>query len=241
MAEFVADCPRCSTRGVTFVVRGDMSSKPNEWATVIEAFSICRICGGGSIGVFHVRNNGRVTLEATHSGKLSSGNGMLLDHYRFQGFLIPSTNLNINTPDHLPKNVDQCFREGATCFTVGAWNASAAMFRLALDLATKDRLPDKEAEEGGPNAKQRKVLFDRLEFLFGAGLLPSDLRELADCIREDGNDGAHDGTLTKADAEDLIDFAEALLERVYTEPARIELAKARRIERRSGGGALPAS
>ncbi|KQS48531.1 hypothetical protein ASG20_14190 [Sphingomonas sp. Leaf198] len=60
-----------------------------------------------------------------------------------------------------------------------------------------------------------------------------ELADLADCVREDGNDGAHDGTLGKADAEDLVDFTQQLLERVYSEPARLRIAKARREARRA--------
>jgi hypothetical protein len=51
-------------------------------------------------------------------------------------------------------------------------------------------------------------------------------------VREDGNDGAHDGTLGKEDAEDLLDFTTALLERIYTEPERLRLAQERREKRR---------
>ena len=57
--------------------------------------------------------------------------------------------------------------------------------------------------------------------------------KLATCIREDGNDGAHAGTLTKADADDLVDFTIALLERLITEPKKLELAKERRETRRT--------
>jgi len=56
---------------------------------------------------------------------------------------------------------------------------------------------------------------------------------LSAAIREDGNDGAHQGTLTKEDAEDLLDFAKALLERVFTEPEKIKLAEKRREQRRA--------
>lgn len=59
------------------------------------------------------------------------------------------------------------------------------------------------------------------------------LRELSLCIKEDGNDGAHAGSLTKDDAEDLLDFTFALLERIYTEPERLRLAQERRNARRS--------
>jgi hypothetical protein len=43
--------------------------------------------------------------------------------------------------------------------------------------------------------------------------------------------GAHAGNLTKPDAEDVLDFTEALLERLVTEPKRLEIAQ----QRRKGG------
>lgn len=239
MAEFVEDCPRCGIKAVTFIILGDYSSAPSNWDAQIEAFCLCRNCFKGSIGFFTLQRTGSVTSEVANTGKLSGYQGKIPYWYHFETFLTAAVNITIPEPEHLPAPVSNCFREGAAAFAVGAWNAAAAMFRLTLDIATKDRLPPQPAEEGGPNAKQRKNLYDRLNYLFDTSILPADLRDLADCIREDGNDGAHDGTLTKADAEDLIDFAEALLERVYTEPARLELAKARRIERRGGSQPQP--
>lgn len=43
----------------------------------------------------------------------------------------------------------------------------------------------------------------------------------------------HDGSLEKEDAEDLLDFTFALLERMYTEPERLRIAKERRESRRA--------
>jgi hypothetical protein len=103
------------------------------------------------------------------------------------------------------------------------------MFRLAVDLLTRPMLPE---GDNGPNAKVRRDLGLRLPWLFDNKLLPDDLRDLSHCIKEDGNDGAHQGTLTKADAEDLLDFTRELLERTVTEPMRIKLAKERRDKRR---------
>ena len=62
--------------------------------------------------------------------------------------------------------------------------------------------------------------------------MPNDLRELSTSIREDDNDGAHAGTLKKEDAEDLLDFSGALLERLYIEPEKLRLAGKRREARR---------
>ena len=59
------------------------------------------------------------------------------------------------------------------------------------------------------------------------------LRELSHCIRQDGNDAVHDGSVGEDEAEDLQDFTSHLLENVYTTPKRLELAKDRRVGRRA--------
>lgn len=51
-------------------------------------------------------------------------------------------------------------------------------------------------------------------------------------IKDDGNDAVHDGSLSKGDAKDLLDFTYILLERLYTEPERVKIAAQRRIARR---------
>ena len=105
------------------------------------------------------------------------------------------------------------------------------MFRLCVDHATTALLP----KDGHPglNGAVRRSLGLRLQWLFDNGQLPQALRDLSHAVKEDGNDGAHVGILNTQDAEDLLDFTIALLERLYTEPKRIELAVARRTARRA--------
>jgi Domain of unknown function (DUF4145) len=110
------------------------------------------------------------------------------------------------------------------------------MFRLCVDLATRPLLPAPDTSTTQPNSKTRRDLGLRLHWLFEQGLIQPNLRELAKCIREDANDGAHVGNLTTQDAEDIADFTLALLERLFTEHKRIELAEQRRIERRKSKG-----
>ena len=133
-------------------------------------------------------------------------------------------------PGHVPERIADVFKEGATCLAVRCYNAAGTMFRLCVDLATRSMLPNEEVE--GLNAKVRRDLGLRLPWLFDKGLLPPALKELSSCIKEDGNDGAHAGTLKQPDAEDLLDFTTALLERMYTEPERLRLAQERRDARR---------
>jgi hypothetical protein len=134
-------------------------------------------------------------------------------------------------PEHTPPEIAAAFTEAATCLGAECWNAAGAMFRMCVDLATRPMLPDGEVE--GLNRRTRRDLGLRLQWLFHNAHLHVGLRELSSCIREDGNDGAHAGTLTEEDAEDLLDFTHELLERLYTEPARLRLAEERRRARRA--------
>jgi hypothetical protein len=147
-----------------------------------------------------------------------------------EGFINLKDIATESVPDHLPIDIKTAFQEAVTCLAVNCYNAAGTMFRLCLDLATRSKLPAHDSE--GLSAKVRRDLGLRLPWLFDQGLLPKDLRELSTCVKDDGNDGAHAGTLKREDAEDLLDFTVQLLERMYTEPERLRLAKGRRDKRR---------
>ena len=154
----------------------------------------------------------------------------LNNYFRVQGFINLKDLAMAKPPDHVPERIANVFKEAATCLTVGCWNAAGSMFRACVDLATRPLLPEEDTP--GLNHRTRRDLGLRLPWLFDNGKLPSDAREISTCIREDGNDGTHQGTLIKEDAEDLLDFTVALLERLFTEPRRLEIAQERRKERR---------
>ena len=135
------------------------------------------------------------------------------------------------SPDHLPGAIAAAFEEGAKCVAVGCFNAAAAMFRLCLDLATKELLPIGDGK--GPNEHTKQRLALRLQWLFDNEVLPEALQDLSLVLKDEGNTGAHEGTLDGADADDLVDFTERLLTRLYTEPEEIRLAKERIAERQT--------
>lgn len=92
-------------------------------------------------------------------------------------------------------------------------------------------LPEGEAD--GRPGRVRRNLGLRIPWLLDNGILPEALRDLSTGVKDDGNDGAHEGTLRREDAEDLLDFTYVLLERIYTEPVRLQLARQRREQRRN--------
>jgi hypothetical protein len=228
MAELVANCPRCDAQKITFDVLQDRVVGVNYgWQPVWEVFSICRHCGSSTVFVLALSD---YDYREVFKGGLHKSNGAINDFVRINGFINLKDMGAEPAPEHLADNIAAAFNEGAKCMAVGCNNAAATMFRLCVDMATRTILP--EAETPGLNAKVRRDLGLRLPWLFENGLLPESLKDLSSCIKEDGNDGAHAGNLLDEDGADLQDFAVALLERLYTEPKRLALAKERRDERR---------
>ena len=230
MAELVTDCPRCGSARTTFDLLSETIVEVHyNWQQWYEAFCVCRHCGHST--VFVLADN---IIE--HARFINERNGLHnikdnVNHLVTVKSCVSQKDASAaDVPEHLPDNVTAAFREGSTCIAVGCYNAAATMFRLCIDVATRPLLP--EADENGLNRKIRRDLGLRLPWLFDNGRLPEALRELSTAVKEDGNDGAHAGTLTMEDAEDLLDFATALFERMYTEPERLRLARERREKRR---------
>jgi len=203
-----------------------------DWRTHHEALCKCRYCHSGCVLEIRLTNH-RVANEFITDNSIAAYKGAANDFFEVLRPITLRDSDGAPTPELVPEPIANVFREGASSYVAACYNAAGAMFRLALDMATKSLLPqDLDGANGGPNRQQRTRLKDRLDWLFESGILPRDLEPLAECIREDGNDGAHDGTLSDADAADLLDFATALLQRVYTEPGRIREAQERREARR---------
>ena len=237
MAVLVADCPRCGSKAMTFDVESSVFRfQQYKWQNWHEFFSVCRNCHKPTIFLISMK-----TIEATEAfrsaGAIVKYDKSLNSFFDVDRFISLRDQVPYEPPEHLPKELHNAFEEAAACLAIGCHNAAACMFRLCIDLATKPLLLN--SDDGSlpePSSKQRRDLGLRLAWLFDNKRLPGELRELAKCVREDANDGAHAGTLGKEDAEDLLDFTQALLERLITEPKRLELAEARRLERRKSKG-----
>jgi len=233
MAELVANCPRCGSRHVTFDVTAHVELRRSwDWQLRFEAFGVCRHCHKSTVHLLSLRESQgdqrtRELKEVGPSGLKHSLN----DLYDVDGYIGLKDMGGSEPPEHLPDVIAAAFKEGSTSHVTQCWNAAGTMFRLCVDLATRTLLPP-DGTPGGPNAKERRDLGLRIPWLFDNGKLPADLRDLSSCIKDDGNDGAHHGTLTKVEAEDLQDFAATLLERLFTEPARVKLAQSRRDARK---------
>ncbi|WP_200905643.1 DUF4145 domain-containing protein [Methylobacterium sp. ARG-1] len=200
----------------------------HRWQHHYEAYSICRKCNSGTI--FAIKNKADRRTEDVNEN-ISRISYDITELFDMKGYVSLKNVGCVKPPEFLPPPIRSAFDEGAKCISAGCWNAAATMFRMALDLATRPLLPPEGTT--GINRRTRRDLGMRLPWLFDHGKLPEALRELSAAIHQDGNDGAHQGTLTKADALDLLDFTEALLTRLFTEPERLRLAAERRATRRA--------
>jgi hypothetical protein len=232
MPLLVADCPRCGSSAITFDVTAQVFRKKEyDWLTHHEVFSVCRRCNRPTI--FHVSMKVRHQSISQYPNTILNVEGALNQFFGVERYISLRDNVAIQPPEHLPPDIDQAFKEGAACYSIGCYNAAGTMFRLCLDHASRPLLPDpNNPNVPQPNDRQRRELGLRLRWLFDNGIIPNNLKELAKCVREDGNDGAHAGNLSKDDADDLLDFTVAFLERLITEPKKLEIAQARRDQRR---------
>lgn len=233
MSTIVRDCPRCHSSKVTHDVRAQQYlAVEYGWLKYFEAYCVCRACNNGTIFVIGMNN---FSKQATYydDNAIVAYKGDLTADFKDSGYISLKDELSIQSPKDLPAAISKAFEEAATCLAVKAYNAAGTMFRQCLDLATAPLLPPRDSGDILKlNEKQRRDLGLRLAWLFDNGLLPESFRELAKCVREDGNDGAHAGTLSQADAYDLLDFTYALLDRLISEKVRIAKAEERRQVRR---------
>ena len=229
MAELVADCSRCGAKRITFdLTQENLLGTKHGWQQWYEAFCVCRHCARASIFILAQATDPDKNI--VHKNGLVKLPGAVNQLVKIEGIVSKKDDASVEPPKHLPEPIEAAFHEGATCLAVDCYNAAGTMFRLCVDLATQSLLPKGESE--GLNSRVRRDLGLRLPWLFANNHLPTVLHELSTCIKDDGNDGAHAGTLGKGDAEDLLDFTTALLERLYSEPEVLKLAKERRNARR---------
>lgn len=117
----------------------------------------------------------------------------------------------------VPSELRGQFAEALKCFEAKAYRATAVMVRATLEGTCADQ------------GATEKILARSLKQLVEQGKINGLLAEWADLLRVVGNKGAHftDEHVSPQDAEDALDFAEALLDHLYVLRARFEEFKSR--------------
>jgi hypothetical protein len=130
--------------------------------------------------------------------------------------IYPAADRNLHRS--VPKPIREAFTEARTCFRAKAFIAAAIMCRKTL-----------EGICSAHGAKSRS-LAGELKELKDKGVIENRLFEWAEELRTMGNEAAHgvEFVVSREDAEDTLQFTEALIEYVFTYRDRFEEFKKRR-------------
>jgi hypothetical protein len=106
---------------------------------------------------------------------------------------------------NIPLSLRGDFEEAQVCFTAKAYKATAVMVRRVLEGTCKE------------NSVKERNLAESLKKLEEIGLIDPTIAQWAKELRLLGNEGAHytSKPVSRADAEDALSFAEALLDHIY--------------------------
>jgi hypothetical protein len=123
----------------------------------------------------------------------------------------------LEAPQSISKNVEKPFLQGLDNAQRGNHEAAAAMFRKAIETATRELDP----------STANKKLVNRIDLLAANGKLTSDLKDWAHLIRLDGNQAVHDDEeFSPEEIEQLKEFTRLFLVYTFTLPAQVFARKA---------------
>src|SRR5690606_18694927 len=117
------------------------------WQNWYEAFCICRHCKRATI--FILSESVNANYQHVHDTGILKLTEAVNRYCDVKGFVSLKDSATKLPPEHLPEQIELIFREGATCLSVGCYNAAGTMFRLCVDLSTKSMLP--EGDDSGLN------------------------------------------------------------------------------------------
>ncbi|HEL7629284.1 TPA: DUF4145 domain-containing protein [Stenotrophomonas maltophilia] len=213
---FVGTCPHCLAESVGMSYVATAAPKGVD-PTVVFRCNACNdlVCVS-------------ISYRSTNHGWITGENGEFQKVCRSQGAEIrkiyPAPG-RLEVPQHISPSVERAYIQGAHNAARGHADAAAAMYRKALDVATREIDP----------ALAGKNLAPRIDALHKAGKLTDDLKEWAHLIRLDGNHGAHDDDeLSEEEIAQLASFTELFLTYTFTLPAQVAARKAAAAEAAAG-------
>jgi hypothetical protein len=153
-------------------------------------------------------------VEQTNIGNLAIG-----DVWDTPTRLFPASRYRPNL--NAPKNVQIAFAEACTCYRSRAYTATAILCRKTLEGICK------------VHGVNERSLISSLRKMKEDGVIDESLYEWSDALRNAGNEAAHDLdiTVSEADATDIIEFTNAILDYLFSYRDRFQKFKSRREQR----------
>ena len=152
-----------------------------------------------------------ILVRQSNLGNLAEG-----DKWDTPFVVYPQTDMHVNP--NAPKEIRAAFEEACACYRSQAYTASAIMCRKTIEGVC--------AEHG----IQERNLSASLKKMKESGLIDERLFEWSDALRVVGNEAAHGvgASTTQPDAKDAIEFANAILDYMFSYRDRFEQFKKRR-------------
>jgi hypothetical protein len=150
-------------------------------------------------------------IEQSNVGNLAEG-----DIWDTPTRLFPQSKYRANP--NAPENIQQAFSEAYICYRNRAYTAAAILCRKTLEGICK-------AHDVG-----ERNLMASLNKMKETGLIDERLHEWSDALRHAGNAAVHDVevTVSQADAQDILEFTNAILDYLFSYRERFENFKSRR-------------
>lgn len=202
MAVILRNCPHCPAENSSFQIawNAQLPGQAVMW-------NCCAVCGGC---------NGPICFIAKHSNPAMASQqpaGMAGNiEPAFNVLSVWPTRVEPTAPTHTPATVAARFLEGEDAFSRKKWNSAVAMYRSALDIATK----------GMNGVPQDATFFKRIEWLHQNHGITPDMKDWADHVRVEGNAALHDPEeFAEQDAKSLRFFTEMFLRYVFELPGEV--------------------
>ena len=114
----VANCPRCKADNMTFDVMAQVYSYTEyEWKHFFEIFCVCRACERPTIYLVALSEVG-LKVDMMKPEALIKFPNALNQFFRVERFISLIDNTTQEPPEHLPKDIENAFREGAACYSL---------------------------------------------------------------------------------------------------------------------------
>ena len=192
-------CPYCDARVQAKVLAEREYGPGEEWEPYKYQFVECSNCGSVLVG----------WAEWEMGDHGDEGWGHLVRQWPE-----PDARLHSN----IPRIVRRSLEEAKRCFSSKAFMACAVMCGRAIEGLCKDKV-------------KAEYLGDGLKKLKAAKIIDEKLFEWGEALRNERNIGAHAGeeTISRQDANDVLDFALAMAEYVYVLDDKYKSYKARKV------------
>lgn len=205
-------CPHCGTDDVAFTsVAQVLKGKRDDGESLWNVFFSCNRCLGGVVAiVFSNRSFGPQGLgrDVGIPGFGRNQQGTVAEFKVVDTYPKPPVHA---APEHVPDRVAGVYIEASENLHRHKFETSEMLSRKALDLATKQLLPE-----------SKKKLFGRIEELRDTGKITSEMADWAHIVRDEGNGSVHsEEEVTQEEAAELLAFTETFLMYAFTLPGMI--------------------